>query len=52
MKNYDFSNVNLKDLEFNDDMDDQPDNTYMPIKLGESGQILITDDQPADAKDP
>ena len=49
MKNYDFSEVNLKDLEFKDDMDVQPDSAYiMPVKLGESGEITIFEDQPAE----
>ena len=54
MKNYDFSEVNLKDLEFKDDMDVLPDSAYiMPVKLGESGEITISaysisDDQPAE----
>ncbi len=49
MKNFHFGDG---ELEFKDDMDDQPDNTYISPQLAESGQILITDDQPTDAKDP
>ncbi len=49
MKNFDFSKYKPEDLEFKDDIDNQPDSAYiMPVKLGESGQITITDDQPTE----